>query len=308
MLRANRTRPASLAPWAIAAAAVLIAPPALAAWGAHGHVTAGRAAALALPHDMPAFFRDAVDELAYLNPEPDRWRDRSEADSALREGFNPDHRIRLDLVPAAALQAPNRFAFLAAVRASGNETPESVGLAPFRILELFQRIRSAFRLWRAAPDEQARRRIQGRIVNDAGVLGHYVTDTSNPLHTTMHHHGWVGENPNGYATDREIHSRFEGRFVGARIVLDDVSSRIAPAPAVLADTRAAILDYLQASHRQVETLYQIDKRARFDEFTTAAENKRFAAERLAAGATMLRDLWWTAWVTSGTPAGTAAGR
>ena len=53
-------------------------------------------------------------------------------------------------------------------------------------------------------------------------------------------------------------------------------------------------------------LYAIDKRAPFNPETTAPENKRFTAARLAAGATMLRDLWWTAWVTSAPTAADSA--
>ena len=49
------------------------------AWGAHGHTISGAAAARALPREMPKFFRNAADQLAYLTPEPDRWRNRGEA-------------------------------------------------------------------------------------------------------------------------------------------------------------------------------------------------------------------------------------
>ncbi len=70
------------------------------------------------------------------------------------------------------------------------------------------------------------------------------------------------------------------------------------------NTRVEIVNYLQRTHAEVETLYELDKRARFDEKTTAPENKRFAVVRLAAGAEMLRDLWWTAWITSETSAHT----
>jgi hypothetical protein len=49
-------------------------------WGPKGHEMSGRAAALKLPEEMPRFFRKSVDQLAYLSPEPDRWRDRVEAD------------------------------------------------------------------------------------------------------------------------------------------------------------------------------------------------------------------------------------
>ena len=42
-----------------------------------GHRITGEVAARRVPEAMPAFFRNATQQLAYLNPEPDRWRDRS---------------------------------------------------------------------------------------------------------------------------------------------------------------------------------------------------------------------------------------
>jgi hypothetical protein len=45
-------------------------------------------------------------------------------------------------------------------------------------------------------------------------------------------------------------------------------------------------------------LYTLDKAEPFGPDTKGAEHKQFTTERLAAGATMLRDLWWTAYVTS----------
>ena len=47
------------------------------AWGEAGHKLSGKAAATALPKEMPAFFRKETNRLEYLNPEPDRWRSRS---------------------------------------------------------------------------------------------------------------------------------------------------------------------------------------------------------------------------------------
>src|SRR3982751_2668549 len=89
----------------------------LAAWGDAGHRITGEAAALELPTSMPAFFRAASRQLGYLNPEPDRWKDRTERnlDPALEGGTSPDHFVDVEMVPpavlAAALKAPNRFAY-----------------------------------------------------------------------------------------------------------------------------------------------------------------------------------------------------
>jgi hypothetical protein len=58
--------------------------------------------------------------------------------------------------------------------------------------------------------------------------------------------------------------------------------------------------YLTETNAQVERMYQLDKAHPFDAQTTAPENKAFIVARLAAGARMLRDLWWSAWVSSET--------
>ena len=275
------------------------------AWGERGHYLTGQAAAAKLPADMPAFFRNAAPQLAYLNPEPDRWRDRAESsiDPAMDLASAADHFVDMDLVPpatfAAAWAAPQRYAYADTLRLAGID-PVKFGFLPFRILELEQRLREEFRLWRAAPNDQTRAWVEARIVNDAGILGHYVADGSNPAHTTRQFNGWIGANPNGYATDKRFHSRFESAYVQTHVKIDDLLPQVDATAHVVAphDLRPAILAYLQRSNAEVEHLYQLDKAAPFDVNTTDPADKAFAVARLADGARMLRDLWYTAWVTS----------
>lgn len=284
--------------------AVLIAPAILFGWGEHGHRIIGEVAATKLPPAMPAFFRNAKMQLAYLNPEPDRWRDRreSQVDRAMDDASAPEHFIDMEQVPAdalnAALAAPNRYAYLDTLRRAG-QTGTGPGLLPWSILELSQRLRVEFRLWRAAKDSTERSYVEARIINDAGILGHYVADGSNPHHTTIYFNGWTGANPNGYATDHTIHGRFESEYVGARITLDDVMPMVDADAIVLPNLRQAIVAYLKASNAEVEHLYQLDKAHPFNRETTDAADKEFTKARLAAGAKMLRDIWWTAYATSG---------
>jgi hypothetical protein len=276
-------------------------------WGDAGHRITARAAAAALPAEMPAFFRDAAPQLAYLNPEPDRWRARDESrlDAALEGATAPDHFLDLELIPesrrAGALGAKDRYAFADSLRAARVD-PATAGALPFAILEVTQRMRVAFRQWRRAPNDTERRWIEARIINDAGILGHYVADGSNPAHTTIHYNGWVGANPNGYATDTRFHGRFESAFVQSRVTLADVEPAVRAPVTVLPALRPAIIAYFMATHAEVERLYQLDKASPFNAQQQGAEHKAFAVTRLAAGATMLRDLWWTAWVTSGSEA------
>ncbi|MBL0172989.1 MAG: hypothetical protein IPP90_20245 [Gemmatimonadaceae bacterium] len=288
---------------AVLAVACVVLPSNLAAWGDVGHRLTGLAAAQRLPEEMPQFFRAASQQLAYLNPEPDRWKDRAERtlDPALEGGTSPEHYIDMDLVApsvlAAALAAPNRFGYADTLRQAG-AAASTMGLLPFEMLELAQQLRGDFRLWRIAPDSTTRAWIESRIIDDAGILGHYVADGSNPHHTTKHHNGWVGENPKGYTSDNRFHSRFESAFVQAHIKLPDVLAGMSHDARVLPNLREAIVTYLTTSFGQLDRLYELDRASPFQPETSTPEQKAFASARLAAGAEMLRDIWWTAWVTS----------
>jgi hypothetical protein len=291
---------------AVVATAALIAVPAFVfAWGEAGHRLTGEAAALELPPSTPAFLRNASRQLGYLNPEPDRWRNRAERtlDPALDGATAPDHFIDMEMAPpnvlAAALKAPDRYGYLDTLAAAGVKGV-AMGLLPFRMLELSQQLREDFRQWRVAPDS-TKPWIEARIIDDAGILGHYVADGSNPAHTTIQYNGWTGPNPNGYATDKRFHSRFESAYVGANIKLADVVSKMDTTARLLPDLRAAIITYLHETNAQVEHLYKLDKAHPFDTNTTDVEDKAFTVDSLAAGAKMLRDVWWTAWITSGQP-------
>lgn len=269
-------------------------------WGEAGHVLVGDAAAAALPAEMPEFFRSARAQLVYLNPEPDRWRDGKERDldPALNDAQAIEHFIDLEAVPGNALNAVNRYAFLDSIHAHGGTGP-GPGMLPYRILELTQTLRIEFRLWRAATEPATRKAIEERIINDAGILGHYVGDGSNPHHTTVNHDGWSQPwNPKGFTTAKGFHSRFERLYVESHIIAADVQPLVPRTPQTIMPLRDGIWSYFHATFDRLDRLYELDKVEPFGPLTRSAEHKRFTAERLAAGATMLRDLWWTAWITS----------
>lgn len=270
------------------------------AWGHHGHAISGRAAATNLPAAMPAFFRAATAQLEYLNPEPDEWRSRDAL--TLRQmdnAFEFDHYMHMELVTPQDLQAEDRFVFLENAARRGIPAPaDSLGLLYYRILELTERLETGFRRWRAAPaGSQERRWIEQRIVNDAGILGHYVADGANPHHTSVHYNGWnpAYPNPQGFSTATGFHSRFETQYVQARVRVSDLLPQVDASPRQLSDLRREVEQYLRASNARVVRLYELDKQAPYNQGTTSAAHKQFAVERLVAGAEMLRDLWWTAW-------------
>jgi len=270
------------------------------AWGNEGHRLINRLAAENLPADVPEFLRNkaAVEEIEYLGPEPDRWR--SPAEPELVAAQAPEH--FLDLEPADALgPLPHkRLDFEGMVFAAG-ERPEKVGLQPWQTEEIWERLKAAMRQYRdLRASHQETHQVEVAILFYAGWLGHYVGDGSQPLHTTVQYNGWTGPNPNGYTTAHQIHWQFEGPFVGANIHEPEVAKDMTPVRAIDGDIFDAYMAYLRHTSTYVEKVYQLEKEGGFTGEGTP-ESRAFASERVAAGASMLRDLIYTAWVDSAIP-------
>ncbi len=269
-------------------------------WGGAGHEMAARAAVSALPADVPAFFRLAADQLVYLDPEPDRWRSGNRPE--MRGAWAPDHFINLENLPDGALDAADRYAFMARLYRAGVDRPDQSGFLPFTIVELYQRLVTEWELWRRERDPARRAWIEQRIINDAGILGHFVTDGAQPHHTTIHYNGWAdgAANPERFTQDRNFHARFETDFVAAHVEPRGVERLVERPRSVAGAARQAVMEYLDETHGLVEELYRIERDVGFDPSRgPGPEAVRFATERLAAGGHMLATLWVSAWVESG---------
>jgi len=259
-----------------------------------------RLAASTLPADVPAFLRTpaAIDEIEYLGPEPDRWR--SPAEPELNSAQALEHFIDLEPADALGPLPHKRLDFEAKVFAAG-QRPEKIGLQPWVTEEVWERLKAAMRQYRALQAaKQDTKPVEAAIIFYAGWLGHYVGDGSQPLHVTVNYNGWTGLNPNGYTTEHQIHHQFEGPFVAANIHAADVQAKMPAPKAIDGDIFDAYVAYLRLSGTFVEKVYQLDKAGAFVGAGTV-ESRGFAAERLAAGASMLRDMIYTAWVQSALP-------
>src|SRR5438105_9633081 len=192
------------------------------AWDYEGHRLVNQLALASLPTNFPAFVRapEAAERVAFLAGEPDRWR--NSPDLPLQHCQEPEHFMDVELLAQFELKPESlpvlRYDFisvLAAFRKShpdrlvGEDSREDpahkyrwIGLLPWAITENYGKLKSGFSYLKAfeqnhgTPEEIAN--AQGNILYIMGVMGHYVGDASQPLHTTIHHHGWVGENPHGY--------------------------------------------------------------------------------------------------------------
>jgi len=294
---------------AVAVLLPLIAVPSSFGWGNEGHRLVNKLAAANLPADMPAFLHTqaAIDEIEYLGPEPDRWRGLAEPE--LNAAQAPDHFLDLELADVIQPLPRRRYDFIAAAYAASlthpaqarELRPEHIGFQPYITNEIWERLKAAMREYRAlSAQHEDTKPVEAAILFYAGWLGHYVGDGSQPLHTTINYNGWVEkENPNGYTTDHKIHAQFEGPYVAANIKEADVRPLMAALHPV-GDQFDDYMAYLRHSNTLVERVYQLDKAHGFEGAGTP-EAKQFTAERIAAGASMLRDLIYSAWVESAKP-------
>jgi hypothetical protein len=277
-------------------------------WGREGHEMINRLAAETLPKDMPEFMRSpaALDAMQYYGPEPDRWK--SNAEPELSAAGSPEHYIDLEWADLIGIPLPRRrYDYVRALAVAQKAhpdldlTPEKVGLQPYVATEYYERIKAAMRDYRGlVAEHKDTKPVEAEIVFLSGILGHFVADGSMPLHTSIKFNGWVGDNPNGYTTEHHIHAEFESVYVGANVTPKDIAPLIPAQPVALADFFDDYVKYLRHSNTLVEKTYQLEKAGAFTGAGTP-EGKAFTDERLAAGATELRNILYTAWLRSADP-------
>jgi hypothetical protein len=300
------------------------------AWDYEGHRAVNQLALASLPGDFPAFAKTpaAVERVAFLSGEPDRWRNTP--DLALRHVNGPDHYIDLEELEVYGLKPEElpvfRYDFeeqLALIRKANpqkfpapnpefnqDHTRELVGLLPWAITENYAKLKSSFSCLKAfeegggTPEEIAN--AQADIIYVMGVMGHYVGDASQPLHSTIHHHGWVGDNPKHYTTDRKFHAWIDGGFFAKIGGINEkgLQSKLRPAQAVAswgdpdqpeAMFRAAV-KFVVEQNKLVEPLYQLEKDGKLSgEGENGKAGQSFLEGQLVKSGQLLGDIWYSAW-------------
>ncbi|HXG59338.1 MAG TPA: hypothetical protein VNL91_09980 [Thermoanaerobaculia bacterium] len=275
------------------------------AWGEAGHYIVAEAATSGVPAEMPRFFHEAYSELVWLAYDPDRWK-RTGGES-IDSANDPDHFLDYEYV--ARLELPRRrYDYVDLLHRSGELRRQGLdgsdpGFLPWRIAELSELLVTQWRLWRAAvPGSPEQKIIERDIIHHAGILGHYAGDAANPHHATANYNGWVlGPNPEGFASDCEVHARFESVYVAHAVEASQVVPKVG-APSRYDDYFAAALAFIRHSNALVPQLYRIDRDGGFDIFRPVRPDAHaFATDRLAAGASFLRDLWWSTWRNAAEP-------
>jgi hypothetical protein len=274
-------------------------------WGNEGHRYINQVAAKRIPHEMPKFFRSAVDRLTYLGPEPDRWREKLEP--TLKNAQEPDHFLNMERLEGMAELPVYPYEFIQKLyekratitdpKERAEYQPENIGMQPYAAIAMYERLKVAFREYRNLKKEhKSTRPAELEAVYCAGVLGHYVGDASQPLHTTIYYNGWFGDNPNGFTTRKTVHYEFESDFVARNVKPSDFD-KLVTAPQSINDPFADYVAYLRQSNGLVTQLYSLDKDHAFESQGTGA-GKDFVVHRLAAASQKLVNLWYTAWLES----------
>jgi hypothetical protein len=316
----------------LATAALLVVTSALRAWDYEGHRIVNQLALASLPKEYPAFVRELAnaERVAFLAGEPDRWR--NVPDLPIKQYNSIDHYCDMEYISDAGLDwatVPSfRYDFVvqfAAARKAHEQnflpfdpakntdhTREWPGFAPWAIVEYYGKLRSAFSYLKVfeelgTPDEL--KNAHADVLYLMGLMGHYVGDCAQPLHTTKHHNGWVGDNPKGYTTWPGLHSWIDGGFIAkAGIKFPQLAPRITPAQQIALPARTdgrdpmfvAVIDYLSNQHKYVEPLYVLEKAGKLGhgEQPITEEARAFIEARLLEGGQMLGAIWLTAYRTA----------
>jgi hypothetical protein len=293
------------------------------AWDYEGHRIVNELALDALPQDFPAFARtpEARERIAFLSGEPDRWRNST--NFAAKHAQDPDHFWDHDDLSRFGISAsqltPFRYDFVALL-AEGHARNRSnfvnlpvdpthtrllIGFLPWSINEQFARLESAFSYLREFESAGTREEIANarqNVIHIMGTMGHYVGDAAQPLHSTKHYNGWIGANPNRYATNRSIHAWIDGGFIRASgITRKALQPKMRTARALWNESPtnafAESMAFILESHKLVEPLYVLNRDGALSpRDAREAEGREFLGNQLIRGSQMLSDLWYSAWL------------
>jgi hypothetical protein len=296
-------------------------------WDYEGHRMVNQVALASLPTNFPGFIRTpaAQERVTFLAGEADRWRNTSEL--RLQHAQEPEHFIDIEELAHCALTATNlppfRYDFVSQVNAARLKHPELfppgrddparkyiwVGLLPWALTENYAKLKSAFSYLKTFEENDGTAEeilnAQQNIVYIMGVMGHYAGDSSQPLHTTIHHHGWIGANPKNYSTKTSIHGWVDGgymRKVGINFAEMKPRVRTARAFSVTSPNAASqdvfpvVMKFILDQHKLVEPLYALDRDGHLsDTGETGSKGRAFITQQLLAGGQFLGDLWVSAW-------------
>ncbi|MFG0258371.1 MAG: hypothetical protein ACF8GE_10755 [Phycisphaerales bacterium JB043] len=301
------------------------------AWGGVGHKAVTYMAldlmerALGESADTPDWlFTDAMlDRAAYQSSEVDRVR--AVRDDVMSHENNPEHYLDIELLNRYDLTLRTmprlRREFIERIVLAHHEHPERFedydaerdramvyyfpGFGAHAAMESYYRLVGAFRnvriLERISGDDEMRLRELGQaranVINHMGNLSHWIGDLAQPLHTTIHHHGWVGENPEGYTTEYAFHNYIDSGIlmhhgIGELTLRDTIDTHASQINHE--DPWEDVLDHLERAFGELETLYRMHRDGTLEQDV----GRWLIVGRLADGGRTLGGMYLAAWRAS----------
>jgi hypothetical protein len=303
------------------------------AWDYDGHHMVNELALAALPKDFGIDLTPALKgRVAFLAGEPDRWR--NVPDLPLKHFNGPDHYLDVEDIAMCGLTPETlpvmRYDFVAAIANARTAHPEKFaaidpakdadhtreldGFLPWAITEYYEKLKSdfsslkAFQQYGGTPEEIANAKADCIYV--MGVMGHYVGDGSQPLHTSKHFDGWIGDNPNGYTIGpvngerARIHSWIDGGYLKKTggLKFDALAGKIHPAEKIANAHEPEgmfrdVVTYIVEQNKYVAPLYQMEKDGQLSgEGEKGMVGRPFLEGQIVKAGQMLGNIWLTAWL------------
>jgi hypothetical protein len=299
-----------------------LALPAAFGWGAHMHRTLSYLALDGLPTDAPEWLRDPAvrGRIAFESNQPDHWR--SWNSPVLRHENEPEHYLDVELLAQFDLNLESlprlRNEYLRALVIAKHTHPDKVdpydpdkdparthewpGFLPYAIAEHYARLQAAFnqvRILEQLHDPARREQLaeaRAIAVYHAGQLSHFVADVAQPLHTTKHYNGWVGDNPAGYKWRGKFHLYIDDGFAEKHGIGYESLKPVVKLDARInaADPWDDVLRYVQRSFAQVEPLYALERDGKLD----GDEGRKLIVGRLSDAAALVSAMISAAYTSS----------
>jgi len=250
------------------------------AWGPAAHRMVNNWAILTLPPPVRSFFEASRSALMDHANDPDDWIKTQSYERS-------HHYIYLDkygLFPYLALP----YSYKAAIAKYGGRKLSANGTLPWRIGEYSLRLTN---------DLKAEKWEDAKV--DAAILGHYVADAHDPLHTTQNYDGQLTEQP-GLATrfGTSLVDRYANFFMFHLEEAGKVDDPTAYAFTMVLEANTWVDRVLWADWRSRagQTDYTDEY---FDRFYTQIGST--AVQELNAAAHDTGSYWYTAWLNAGQP-------
>jgi hypothetical protein len=281
--------------------AVILIVPVLVSWGVYGHEHINRAAVLALPAPLQAFFYNHIDFITQESSVPDlRKYTLNDNAEKPRHFIDIENFGAMDSMPATLAEAKKKY---------DEKFLQQNGILPWYIEEMMDKLTTAFK---------GKRKTE--ILFLAADLGHYIGDAHMPLHTSVNHNGQL-------TNQKGIHAFWESRlpemfgdnynyYVGNAVYITDIPGetwRMINATHLLVDT-LLLADKELKEQFPADKIYMKDDagnilKNKFNEPMHSVEYSRQYNQKLKGmvesqmrlAITATANFWYTAWVNAGKP-------